>query len=684
MSLMNKVRNFINNNYFTFLVVGVVIFAFVLRYLHTKTGLPYLYSWDEPYTAGNALRIMKTGDFNPHFFNYGSMMIYSNLLVDILHYLSLMGHPSSAESYLTNMNEIIIDNKFRIDSGWHWTISHPSFYHWNRVLTALLGAGTIFVTYLIGKNIFNKWIGLIAAVFLAILPFHIVQSAWITTDVPVAFFALLVVLFSVLFIKSRKLSYFILSLVFVGVSIATKYNAALTLLVPMIALIIVYFQSRESVKTYMWFLIPTIPVVIFFMIMPYAILDLPTFLHDVGYEVRHYKILGHDAANATSTPGWEHFGFQMHKFYENLGLTNTIIIFTGLLGLLFRPLFIFTLLLPVVYILYMSGMKVNFHRNFVQIYPFLALLFASGVYYIYIAVNSIQKKFYPRKAGLLMYLASIAVFVLLLPQTISSTIEAKSHYKKRDTRTIAINEINKMGGIIQKVVFAKELKVHNQDLRRLKISYAILPLLSIGAATPNKNTLYVLPKKITSAHNTLKYKKNIDSMQKVITAIDKSSIVKTVGGNQEMLLDVYTRNPGIIFVKTPSSEIAWKGAELPYQTDVGINVGDDKVAIKGKRGFLTYGPYVRLPNGSYRFEIKYISKESNGTIVGYWDVVSSTSMDIAQYPKGPIYGTKGKLNKIVREFTILSDSLDERIEIRNYYNGVGDLTIKSLTITKIK
>ena len=209
MSMMNKVistsKNFIVNNYFTFLVIGAVIFAFVLRYYHTKIGLPYLYYNDETQTASTALRIMKTGDFNPHFFNYGSMMIYSNLVVDILHYLSLMGHPTTAESYLTNMNEI----KINVDTGWRWDISHPSFYHWNRILTALLGTGTVLITYFIGKQIFNKWISLVAALFLAILPFHISHSATITTDVPVAFFVLTVVLFSILFVKYKKLSYFI-------------------------------------------------------------------------------------------------------------------------------------------------------------------------------------------------------------------------------------------------------------------------------------------------------------------------------------------------------------------------------------------------------------------------------------------------------------------------------------------
>ncbi|MCK5538872.1 MAG: glycosyltransferase family 39 protein [Bacteroidales bacterium] len=558
MRLINKtitsIKDFIVKNYFTFLVLMVVIFAFVLRYFHTKVGLPYLYNWDEPQTASTALKIMKTGDFNPHFFNYGSLMIYSNFVVDVLHYLSLMGHPSTSESYLTTMNEI----KINADTGWHWTISHPSFYHWNRVLTALLGTGTVVVTYRIGKHVFNKWIGLIAAGFLATLPFHISQSAQITSDAPVAFFVLTVVLFSLLFIQYKKLSYFILSLVFVGIAIATKYNAAISMLIPLIALIIVYLRLKESVKTYMWFLIPLIPITVFFMIMPYAIIDLTTFLKDVGFEVRHYKINGH--GGATSVPGWEHFSFQMERFYREIGLLNTILIGIGAVGIFFRPLFVFTLILPLMYLVYMSGMTVNFHRNFTQVYPFLALLFASGCYYLYHFIITMQKQIIPNKEWIGSSLAILVVLGFLVQQAYSSLNTAKEKYEMKDTRTNVINEINAFKEI-KKIVIAKELRIHSQDLKRLKIPYSIVPLLEIASKPSDQNTfleiftrpldqntLFVLPSNITSFDIT-RDKKKLGPMQKFIAEIDRSSFIKEVGDTGGTYIDIYSVNPGIMLAK---------------------------------------------------------------------------------------------------------------------------------------
>ena len=541
-------KNFVINNYFTFLVLAVVLFSFLLRYLHTKIGLPYLYNWDEPQTASTALKIMKTGDFNPHFFNYGSMMIYSNFVVDVLHYLSLMGHPSTAESYLTNMNEI----KINADTGWNWTISHPSFYHWNRVLTALLGAGTVLVTYLIGKHVFNKWIGLVAAIFLAVLPFHISQSAWITTDAPVAFFILTVVLFSLLFIKYKKLPYFILSLVFVGISIATKYNAALSILMPVLALTIVYFQSKESVKTYMWVLIPFIPIIVFFIIMPYAILDLTTFLEHVGFEVRHYKIMGH--GSSTIAPGWENFSFQMHQFYRNLGSINIIFIGLGIVGVFFRPLLIFVLVLPAIYILYMTGMRVNFHRNFVQVYPFISILFASGIFVMYSLIFMLQKKFLTKTVRLPIIITALTIMGLLVPQIITSFKSAKIKYKTQDTRTQMISIVNSYKDV-KKVLIAKELRVHKQDLNHLKVPYSIIPLIEFTSAPSDKNTLYVLPKN-PSARGKLNGGKLLLHMKKYINTINKSAILKVIGGNGTTRLDRYSVNPGILLVnKIPLSPL---------------------------------------------------------------------------------------------------------------------------------
>jgi hypothetical protein len=51
----------------------VLVFSLCVRIFQAGEGLPYTYHWDEPQIASTALHMLKTGDFNPHLFNYGSL-----------------------------------------------------------------------------------------------------------------------------------------------------------------------------------------------------------------------------------------------------------------------------------------------------------------------------------------------------------------------------------------------------------------------------------------------------------------------------------------------------------------------------------------------------------------------------------------------------------------------------------
>src|SRR6476620_1559765 len=62
------------------LLLLILAAAFVLRGMQAWFGMPYLHYWDEPQTAYTALNIIKSGDPNPHFFRYGSLLIYACVL----------------------------------------------------------------------------------------------------------------------------------------------------------------------------------------------------------------------------------------------------------------------------------------------------------------------------------------------------------------------------------------------------------------------------------------------------------------------------------------------------------------------------------------------------------------------------------------------------------------------------
>ena len=118
------------------LLLVIVVLAFLLRAAQAHSGLPYIHNWDEPQIASHAIKMLKTGDLNPRFFCYGSLLIYLDFIADALNYLRLAGQPlTNPESMLTVDQLALIDSiKAPVDMtyGWYWSISHPSFYLWDR------------------------------------------------------------------------------------------------------------------------------------------------------------------------------------------------------------------------------------------------------------------------------------------------------------------------------------------------------------------------------------------------------------------------------------------------------------------------------------------------------------------------------------------------------------------------
>ena len=529
---------------FLFLLFGTIALAFLLRYLRAEAGLPYIHNWDEPQTASTALQMLRTGDLNPHFFNYGSLLIYINYFVDIAHYLYLMGNPEGAESFLNDLSQIVINK----DTGWHWTISHPSFYYWNRLVTVFFGTGTVVFTYLLAKIIlYNRYFALLAALFLAVLDYHIYHSVLITTDAPVAFFVIGAVYFSVRYLTDDRIRFIVFSLIFCGFAAATKYNSALTVLLPTLVLLYKAYIKKKDFNYKLLLLIPTVPLVTFFISMPYAFLDVVTFLKHIGYEVRHYKVYGHGVA--TSIPGLEHIKFQIKQFLNNLGLFSSfLIIIGGFLVFKNRKLWLVAII-PTLYFFYMTGQKVNFHRNFLQIYPFLAIFFAAGFMLVCSSVLWLVNRY---KNSYILYvtpvLSAVIIFIMIF-LAYPSMAKSLTAYNTKESRSEMVDKINKLD-VKGKVIIAKELRMHSQDLCRLTNAYQVVPATEfLGRKVYGKDNIGVIPANATSRTETKQLKETINIFKQIVKSISEEDTLLRTGGSRGHNIDILSANPGVIAYK---------------------------------------------------------------------------------------------------------------------------------------
>src|SRR3989344_5164683 len=93
--------------------------------------------------------------------------------------------------------------------------------------------GTIYLIYLLGSKLFkNKWIGLLAAFLFSFFQVIYNDCRWLLLDIPMTFFTLLAVYFFIKsnFFENRK--YTVFSFIAVLLSVLTKFQGVLYLLVP--------------------------------------------------------------------------------------------------------------------------------------------------------------------------------------------------------------------------------------------------------------------------------------------------------------------------------------------------------------------------------------------------------------------------------------------------------------------
>jgi hypothetical protein len=152
----------------------IVAVAAVLRFDGLAFGLPNPnVRPDENVIVHKALRF-GTGDLNPHYFKYPSLFFYAVFVEYVVYYG--WGHLTGVFS-----SPAAMERAFYRDPS--------AFYLLARVAGALAGLATVPALYLLGRRLYSRNVGLIAALLLAGAYLHVRHSHFGVTDVPATFFA---------------------------------------------------------------------------------------------------------------------------------------------------------------------------------------------------------------------------------------------------------------------------------------------------------------------------------------------------------------------------------------------------------------------------------------------------------------------------------------------------------------
>jgi 4-amino-4-deoxy-L-arabinose transferase-like glycosyltransferase len=275
---------------------AIVLVALALRAYGLDWGLPQVY--EEATPLRKAWDMWGWGpaapfDLNPHFFKYPSLTIYVQFLGMGVLFLAL-----KAAGVIASIGDLRV----------LYIVDPSPFLIMGRSLTALMGVGTVWLVFLLGRRAGGTAVGAAAAFLLAVNPFHVAKCQVVEVDVPLTFFTLLTLWQAVRWMDSGRVSHAVLTGIALGLATSAKYTGAF-LVVPVAAALLVGWRTRPpepAVGMRRGFWLPLLAAggagaLAFVLTSPYVLLDFPAFWRDLATEREHMEV-GHFGSAAVSTP----------------------------------------------------------------------------------------------------------------------------------------------------------------------------------------------------------------------------------------------------------------------------------------------------------------------------------------------------------------------------------------------
>lgn len=272
------------------LVLGLILAAgLALRLWGLGFGLPNLHCRPDEGVLVHKALAMGQGDLNPHFFNYPSLHFY--LLAGLYGAYYAAGQASGAFAGLEEFER----QYFTDPSTW---------YLLGRLASALFGAASVALVYLLGRHRGGERAGLMGAAFLAGAFLHVRDSHFLTVDVPATFYLLGALLLLWRYVAGSGRRCLWAAAVLLGLASSTKYNLGLFL--PCVALAAWWGPSGAGAGEPSWKRTGAAMAVVgaaFLAGSPFVLLDFPAFWRDLAYERAHFAT-GHGLDLGR---GWSYF-----------------------------------------------------------------------------------------------------------------------------------------------------------------------------------------------------------------------------------------------------------------------------------------------------------------------------------------------------------------------------------------
>lgn len=337
-------------------------------------GIDFGYHWDEPFMVRAVQDALITQVFLPETYNYPSVAFNLSVLTALPELIDGVNVADRASFYATFQDDV--SYLFRL-----------------RNVFLIMTATTMLSLYLIVMRIYdNPLLALLAASLFAASWETAYHARWVAPDGLVLTTATLTLLLSIMAVQNPTQRWRLwLAAAAAGLTIGSKYSVALVGVYVAAATFTAWREQQLPIRSLIsgWIQIAVIAIVVFLITTPGSLLDTQLFIANIEEEIIHYSS-GHH--NHTVNAGFEHFslmiiylGAVVFSPYAPVALIVSALVLIGIYGLWRKsPQIAFVVLsFPLLYLLYMSNQRVLIVRNVLVFIPVMALLAASGVYFIW-------------------------------------------------------------------------------------------------------------------------------------------------------------------------------------------------------------------------------------------------------------------------------------------------------------
>ncbi|MEG4989924.1 glycosyltransferase family 39 protein [Microcoleus sp. BR0-C5] len=343
------------------ILFGILLAGFLLRLYGIKANLPDIYSNGEAGRVSNAVEMLANRDLNPHWFGHpATTVIY--LLVFVYACVFLAGRVLGIFASADDFKALYFQDQ---------TI----FFLSGRLLGVLFGLITIWLVYLVGKRIFNRTVGLVAAALIAITPIHVSGSQLARMDSLMPLLLLLSFWLCLRIFEKNKLLDYVLASFLLGLAIVTKYPAVVFAL----TIILTFFLSKGWLHQGLVKVFSSIAACIAgaFVGSPFLFIDFKQVLIDVAKEARSEQVSvtgGGLIANL--------------RWYIENPLVNSFSIYGILLlsiGFLFcafskRKEALILISFPLIFLIFISFLSLRWNNWVIPILPFSCIILSWAIY----------------------------------------------------------------------------------------------------------------------------------------------------------------------------------------------------------------------------------------------------------------------------------------------------------------